>query len=499
MGNFMRGLKSVYRNPARSLIVIFLLGVCLTFSMAMLAVRMAADSQVDEVKTRVGNYAEVDLSSQVFFDQYMEQSGMSEGERARESRALSEDEARSQRQEMLMSESMTDEVSRIDYVRTYDKFITTNIDVPALENTAITPVFERGLAEQASRMGLDITESTFAFTGNTDAASLSDFKEGKKELVEGRLYDYYDYLEAAPVVLVEKNLADKNELALGDTVEVKVKDKSGSEAARDVTIIGIYETREAENTNSMLGFNPFGNTFYAPISLVQELNNTPGYVDSASYYFDNVDHTTALLGRFSDIAGSDDYEITTDYADFQALADPLTKVGNTSSIGLWGSLGACVLILLLSMLLIVRGRVKELGVLKAVGAANRQILVQFAVEVVMLCLVAVLIASGMTAIFGQKLGDWLLKESNATVEAPAEVENGQGGQGTMAGAMQALQGGSQGKYAPPSNAGNEIKVLFGSDTFLYACLLLLGVCLLGMVIPVVWVARLRPAQVLRME
>ncbi len=499
MGNFMRGLKSVYRNPARSLIVIFLLGVCLTFSMAMLAVRMAADSQVNEVKTRVGNYAEVDLSSQVFFDQYMEQSGMSEGERARESRTLSEEEARSQRQEMLMPESMTDEVSRIDYVRTYDKFITTNIDVPALENTAITPVFERGLAEQAARMGLDISESTFAFTGNTDAASLSDFKEGKKELVEGRLYDYYDYLEAAPVVLVEKNLADKNELAVGDTVEVEVKDKSGSEATRDVTIIGIYETREAETTNSMLGFNPFGNTFYAPISLVQELNNTPGYIDSASYYFDNVDHTAALLGRFSDIAESADYEITTDYADFQALADPLTKVGNTSSIGLWGSLGACVLILLLSMLLIVRGRVKELGVLKAVGAANRQILVQFAVEVVMLCLVAVLIASGMTAVFGQKLGDWLLKESNATVEAPTEVENGQGGQGAMAGAMQALQGGSQGKYAPPSNAGNEIKVLFGSDTFLYACLLLLGVCLLGMVIPVVWVARLRPAQVLRME
>ena len=79
-------------------------------------------------------------------------------------------------------------------------------------------------------------------------------------------------------------------------------------------------------------------------------------------------------------------------------------MGNTSSIGLWGSLGACVLILFLSMLLIVRGRVKELGVLKAVGAADRQILFQFGVEVVMLCLVAVLIASGLTAIFGQKLG-----------------------------------------------------------------------------------------------
>jgi putative ABC transport system permease protein len=501
MGTLMRGLKSVYRNPARSLIVVFLLGVCLTFSMAMLAVRMAADSQVEEVKTRVGNYAEIKLGSQVFFNRFMSESGKSEGELQRESRTLSESEASAQRAEMLMSEQVTDDISRLGYVRTYDKFVTTNIDVPELENTSILPVFESGLAKQAASMGLDITKNTFAFTGNTDGASLSDFRDGKKELVEGGYYTYFDYLEANPVVLIERNLADKNDLEVGSTVEAQVKDKSGRDGKVELTVIGIYETREAENTNNPLGFNPYGNTFYTPLSVVQKLNNTAGYIDNASYYFDNVDSTGALFNDSASIAASDRYEITTDYADYQALADPLTKVGNTSSIGLWGSLGACVLILFLSMLLIVRGRVKELGVLKAVGAADRQILFQFGVEVVMLCLVAVLIASGLTAIFGQKLGDWLLKESNATVQAPSEVENGQnsGQAGMMNGAMNVLRGNSQGKYAPPSDAGNQIKVLFGSETFLYACLMLLGVCLLGMVIPVVWVARLRPAQVLRME
>ncbi len=500
MGTLMRGLKSVYRNPARSLIVIFLLGVCLTFSMAMLAVRMAADSQVEEVKTRVGNFAEIKLSSQVFFDRFMSESGKSEGDRERESRTMSEAEAGAERSEMLMDEQVTDDTSRLEYVRTYDKFLTADINVPELENAAILPAFESGIAKEAARMGMNVTENTFAFIGNTDAASLSDFREGKKELVEGEYYTYFDYLQAEPVALIEKNLAEKNGLGVGSVVEAEIKDKSGRESEQELTVIGIYETREAENTNSLLGFNPFGNTFFVPLSVVQKLNNTPGYVDSSSYYFDNVDSTSELMANFSSLAGSDRYEMTTDYADYQALADPLTKVGNTSSIGLWGSLGACVLILFLSMLLIVRQRVKELGVLKAVGAADRQILLQFGVEVVMLCLVAVVIASGMTAIFGQSLGDWLLKESNATVEAPAEVEDGNGiGGGMMGGAVEALQGGSQGKYAPPSDTGNEIKVLFGSETFLYACLMLLGVCLMGMVIPVVWVARLRPAQVLRME
>ena len=122
--------------------------------MAMLAVRMAADSQVEEVKTRVGNYAEIKLSSQVFFDRFLSDSGKSQAAQERESRTLSGQEASAQRAELLMSEQATDDISRLAYVRTYDKFMTANIDVPGIENTAILPIFESGLAKEAARMGL---------------------------------------------------------------------------------------------------------------------------------------------------------------------------------------------------------------------------------------------------------------------------------------------------------------------------------------------------------
>ncbi len=497
MGTFSRGLKSVYRNPARSTIIVLLLGVCLTFSMAMLAVRTAARSQVEKVKTRVGNYAEVRLASQAFFDRYMRESEKSEAQRRKESRTISPEEASRQRAELLVYEGLTDELARHESVRTYDKFLTASIEVPGMENPAIMPVFEKGLAEQAARVGIELTESTFAFTGNTDAASLADFREGRKALIEGRYYDYFDYLGGSPVVLVERNLAEKNGLALGDSVRVRAKDRAGRSGDVYLAVIGIYETLQAERESGPLGFNPFGNTFYAPLSLVQELNNTRGFVDSASYYFDNVDSTGALIAGFDSLEGSERCEITTDYADYQALADPLTKTGNTSTIGLWGSLGACVLILLLSMLLVVRGRMRELGVLKAVGGADRQVLAQFAVEVVVLCLAAMVIASFATAAIGQRMGDWLMSESNPAVSAPAEQADEEAHGGSAA--MSALRGSSQSKYVPPSDAESDIVVLFGTRTFAYACLMLAIICLLGMVIPVVGVARLRPAQVLRME
>jgi len=495
---FSRGLKSVYRNKARSLIIIFLLGVCLSFSMAMLAVRMAANSQVDDIKTKVGNYAEVRISSQFFFNKYFEERSKSEGELSKEARGLSEEEARAEREDMLVSEQITDDVSLSDYIRTYDKFLTAGLTLPAMENASLIPVFERGLQKEMARLGIDLTANTFAFTGNTDAASLSDFREGKKELIQGRLYDYFDYRNANPVVLIEKNLAEKNGLGVGSTIEAEVNDKSGREAILELTVVGIYEAKEAERTTNPLGnFNPSGNRFYAPLSLVQKLNNTPDYVDTASYYFDTVDHSNALLTFFRGISGSDKLEMYTNIADYQTLADPLSKVGNTSSIALWGSLGACALILLLAMLLIVRGRVKELGVLKAVGAADRQILGQLAFEVVGLCLVAVIIATIMTAIFGQGLGNWMIK-GNRPVEESTQ-NGGQDGAGVGQMLSQLRGGGAPAEAAGESSAGREIQVLFTSKLFLFGALMLLGICLLGMVVPVIGVIRLRPAVVLRME
>ena len=63
MRSMGRGFKSFRRHPLSNLIVVLLLFVCLTFSLSMLVVKLAADTQIENVKTRVGNYAEVRVSS----------------------------------------------------------------------------------------------------------------------------------------------------------------------------------------------------------------------------------------------------------------------------------------------------------------------------------------------------------------------------------------------------------------------------------------------------
>ncbi len=44
-----------------------------------------------------------------------------------------------------------------------------------------------------------------------------------------------------------------------------------------------------------------------------------------------------------------------------------------------------------------------------------------------------------------------------------------------------------------------LDVVYQGGLFLYGILILLGISLLGMVVPLVWITRLRPARVLSME
>jgi ABC-type antimicrobial peptide transport system permease subunit len=509
MRSIRRGFKSFRRHPLGNLIVVLLLFVCLTFSLSMLVVKLAADAQVEHVKTRVGNYAEVRASSDYLLELYKKELDKGPAGRARETRSLSKDEEVKDRAKFHTPEEIADAFSRQKYILTFDKVINAGIIVPSVTNTNLEPLAQWTTNESLKSQGIEgLTTQTlgnlFMFEGNTNGASASDFLTGNKKLIKGSFYTYQDYLDNNPVVLVEKNMAKDNDLKVGDKVEADVVGGSGKNKKKELEVVGIYETVEAERQDtSSSGFssiNPAGNKFFAPLPVVQELAGMPGYVELGSYYFDNVDHTETLNKAFSQkLANGNKYELVTDWLDYEKISDPLQKVGKTSVIGLAGALGACALIILLAMaIIIISGRTRELGVLKALGATDRQVIVQYAVEIICICLVAVILATGATVLISQSIGDWLLSGSvqKKVVEGEPTTKSYSGDY--LADRKLYKEGGLY-SAAAESDKTAELNVVYQGRLLLYGILILFGISLLGMAVPVVWIIRLRPARVLTME
>ena len=508
MKSIVRGFRSFRRHPGRNLVIVLLLFVCLTFSLSMLAVKLAADSQVESIKETVGTYGEIRVGSEYEMKSFEEERTKSKAERQQEARSMTEEEESAERVDGLVPEEITDSFSRDPNIETYDKVLSAGITVPGMNNTELESILKMreggGSGGQSTPFGT-ITGDTFFFEGNTNGPSASDFTTGQKKLIEGSLYTYADYQSANPVVVIEKNLAEENELAVGDAFEADISGESGKDARFELEVIGIYETVVSEDSSgSAFGsFNPAGNKLFAPLSVVQELNSTPGYVELGSYYFDNVDNTAALTAEFDEQAGGESkYEFATDLADYNMIADPLLKVKNTSVIGLAGALGACALIILLAMVITISGRTRELGVLKAIGATNRQVMLQYAVEVLCVCMVAIILAMGATALISQPMGDWLLSD-NGGVETAVETEEEAGGPGGM---MRMLtedslykEGGRFSTGSTGEDTTASLDVIYRGSLLGYAVLILLGISLLGMAVPIIWINRLRPARVLSME
>jgi ABC-type antimicrobial peptide transport system permease subunit len=475
----------------------------------MLAVKLSADGKVDEVKQNVGNYGELRVSSNYQMQVFQEERSRSPAQRQAEARKMSEEQLLEERAKNLVPEKLADDFSQQPEILTYDKVLEARINVSGITNPAIASMLSlrQGRGEQATEGVGGLSSNSFYFEGNTAGVSASDFLVGNKVLTEGHFYTYDDYLKANPVVIVEENLAVDNGLKLGDTITALINGKSGKEAEVKLKIIGVYRTVQAEQQGEGETFNPAGSTFYSPLSVVQKLNNTPGYVELGSYYFDSVDSTERLQQAFNAEIGADNdkYEFATDYSDYEKIAEPLQKVSKTSVIGLGGALGACVLIIFLAMAIAMGARTKELGVLKAIGATDRQVIAQYAAEVICICLVSIILAMGITALVSQKMGNWLLSGSKATT-VEGNQQEGQV-QGARAQSLRNLignnklykEGGRFSLTASNQEQSVSLRVVYRGSLFLYSILILLGVSLLGMAIPVIWITRLRPARVLTIE
>jgi putative ABC transport system permease protein len=261
------------------------------------------------------------------------------------------------------------------------------------------------------------------------------------------------------VALVGKRVADNNSLAPGSPFTA---------FGVPITVSGVFDAGN-QFTNRAVLF---------PIQTLQGLSNRTGEVSQVLVYADSAANIPATVTALEAGLGSGARVINPEDRIAAALT-PLQTVADISLYSLVGAVGAAAAILLLAMVLVVRERRREIGVLKSLGASNGRVVLQFVSESVTLTAVATL--------FGGLVGLWA---SNAVlrvlVSSNATGGGGRGGFGGGGGLGALTQTATLTTHADPT------LVLLGLGAVLL-------IAVLGSTVPAFLISKVRPAETLRGE
>jgi putative ABC transport system permease protein len=297
------------------------------------------------------------------------------------------------------------------------------------------------------------------------------------------------------VALVGAGLATKNNLTVGSTFQAY---------GTDFTVAGIFDT----------GGNRFGDSaLVAPLSTVQRASGQADAVTDAVVQVDsitNVESTSAAIkAKLGDAA-----DVTSEADTSSQALEPLENIKSISLFSVAGAVGAGAVIIFLTMLMIVRERRREIGVLKAIGASNLTVVRQFMVEAVTFTLAAAAIGLLIGVVGGNPVTKLLVNNSTASATAavgPSAGAQGRAGQFPGAANIPRLRDADGGGVGAAPGAGRgragvvqrlnltNIRVAIGWSVLLYGLAAALLIALAGSAIPSLLLARVRPAEVLRAD
>jgi putative ABC transport system permease protein len=123
------------------------------------------------------------------------------------------------------------------------------------------------------------------------------------------------------------------------------------------------------------------NTVVTSLRVLQQATRTPGRIFNATVTVDSLTDLAAVTSAISQTLGPR-ASVVSNVANAEKAVNDLDGVKTIARYSLIGAVGAAAVILLLVMVLIVRERTREIGILKAIGASNARIMAQFTTEAV---------------------------------------------------------------------------------------------------------------------
>ncbi|WP_427173858.1 ABC transporter permease [Arthrobacter sp. 92] len=285
-----------------------------------------------------------------------------------------------------------------------------------------------------------------------------------------------DYAAASTKALLGKTLAEKNNLKVGSTFTIK---------DQTYTVAGLFDAGTAFGNNAL----------YVTLPTAQTLAELPGELSTMIVTVNSMENVDAAKTALQSALGSDKADVTQGQRNLQTAVSSLDSVKNISFIAFVAALGTAGLIILLIMVMLVRERRREIGVLKAIGAPNRTIGLQFVLEALVLVALGSVVGAAVASFASGGIASALISSNTATAAAGTP-----GGQRGVPGGAGGFPGGGVGSpFGGANQLLSSVTASASPGVIAAGIAAVFGVAIIGALVPALLTARIRPIEVLRGE
>jgi len=361
-----RGIRNVYRNKVRTLIVILILSMSIGVFLTMVIVDEGVDQEIEEVQSEVGTTIEVRPAGSY--------GGFSFGKRPGSGGGPGEGGATGATE--YIPDSMASYIESIPHV------------------------------SSAHRSLITIDQDIFGMISGVDPTSeiiLMDGSEG--EMIEGLTLDFYDEMDA--VAVVSLTWAEENGIELEDNITL-----NGTE----VEVIGIF------SSETKFG----GRSIFIPLELAQSIYNLEGNLTQITVTVDSMGNVDWVYGFMIDNLDTDEVDIVHPSDANNNVVESLESIAESSETSAFVSLAVGCIIIFFIMTLVTRERRREIGTLKAIGASDLEVVKQFMVETMTIAVIGAVIGLVIAAIGGNAIADAMVGDDDSSgLRLPSDVSEEQ--------------------------------------------------------------------------
>jgi putative ABC transport system permease protein len=279
-----------------------------------------------------------------------------------------------------------------------------------------------------------------------------------------------DYTAASTGALLGTTLAEKNNLTIGSAFTIN---------DQTYTVSGLFDAGTAFGNNAL----------YVTLPTAQALAGTPGELSSMIVTVNSMDNVATTKTALQSALGTDKADVTQGQ-NLQTAVSSLDSVKNISFIAFIAALGTAGLIILLIMVMLVRERRREIGVLKAIGAPNRTIGLQFVLEALVLAALGSAVGAAIASFASGSIASALISSNTTTAPTAGRGVPGAGG---------GFPGGQGGPFGGASQLLNSVTASASPGVIAGGIAAVFGVAIIGALVPALLTARIRPIEVLRGE